>query len=443
MCIPSSSRRRVRGSALRLAAAMVAVVVLASGCVSGGSSTSGGAGSTKSATLTFWTINLKKNFNNYITGLITTYEQAHPGIKINWVDVPGADIATKLLASIASGDVPDVVNIDSSNLGPFADKMADLSKYFTASDLSDYQPGLVDSLRLNGGLRAIPWYNGGAPVGVYNMSIMKQVGFDPASPPTNYDQVLALGQKVYNATKVYGTNDIPSYVSGQWSILAYDGVPYLSTDKKQAAFDTQAGIDELTKFKTAYDAHAIAPGAVSADVRSFPQTLDNSKIAFQADAFPFVLTSLQTNSPTVYKNLAITKAPTTVDGKYLLLDQQTFAVPAASTHQAASADFIKFITNGANQLAFCKLVAIYPSTISTTKDQFFTANTDTSAVGQARKVILEELPNVIDGELGTGKDAELDMDLSNQVRAYMQGTISASKALSTAADAWNTALATQ
>jgi multiple sugar transport system substrate-binding protein/putative chitobiose transport system substrate-binding protein len=422
---------------------MVVVVVLASGCVSNGSSTSGGAGSTKSATLTFWTINLKKNFSTYITGLINTYQAAHPGIKINWVDVPGTDIATKLLASIASGDVPDVVNIDSNNLGPFADKMADLSKYFSASDLSDYQPGLVNSLRLDGGLRAIPWYNGGAPVGIYNMSIMKKVGFDPASPPTTYDQVLALGQKVYNATKVYGTNDIPSYVSGQWSVLAYEGVPYLSADKKQAAFDTQAGIDVLTKFKQAYTAHAIAPGAVSADVRSFPQTLDNGKIAFQADAFPFVLTSLQTNSPNVYKNLAITKAPATPDGKYLLLGQQSFAVPAASTHQAASADFIKFFTSGANQLAFCKLVPIYPSTVSTTKDPFFTSTTDTSPVGQARQVILSELPDLVDGELGTGKDAVLDTDLSNQVRTFMQGSTSASKALSNAAAAWNKELAAQ
>jgi putative chitobiose transport system substrate-binding protein len=436
----SSIRRAGPGATLRLVAALVAVVLLASACVGGGSS-KGDEGSTKSATLTFWTINLKKNFNSYITGLINSYQTAHTGIKINWVDVPGADIATKLLSAVASGDVPDVVNIDSNNLGPFTDKLSDLSKYFSASDLADYQPGLVDSLRLNNGLRAIPWYNGGAPVGVYNMSTMKKVGFDPASPPANYDEVLALAQKVYDQTKVYGTNGIPSYVSGVWNIPAYDGLPLLSEDKSQAAFNTPDGIAGLTKFKTAFDKHALAPGTVSADVRAFPQSLDNGKIAFQADAFPFVLTSLKENSPSVYKNLAVTKAPTTKDGKYLLLGQQTFAVPAASKNQAAAADYIKFITNGANQLAFCKLVPIYPSTVSTTKDAFFIQNTDTSPVGQARKVILEELPNLVDGELGTGKDAELSDELSNQIRAYMQGSVSASAALSKAADAWNKALA--
>jgi multiple sugar transport system substrate-binding protein/putative chitobiose transport system substrate-binding protein len=441
----NSVPRRSRAVALRVAVGLVGVAMLVAGCVStgGGSAAGGGSGSTTKATLTFWTINLKKQFSSYINGMITSYEKSHPGITITWVDVPGQDIATKLLSAIASGNVPDVVNVDSANLGPFTDKMADLSKYIPASALSDYEPGLLNSLRSNGALTAIPWYNGGAPVGLYDMSIMKKVGFNPAAPPTDYQQVLDLAQSVYDKTKVYGTNDIPSYVNGETAVLSYEGVPLLSADKKKAAFDTPAGMQVLNQFRQAYVHHAIAPGAVGPDSRTFPQTLDNQQIGFQADAFPFVLTSLQSNSPSVYKNIAVTKAPTTKDGKYLLLGQQTLAVPAASKHQAAAADFVKFVTDGANQLAFCKLVPIYPSTVSTTKDAFFTNVTDTSPLGQARKVIVEELPNLVDGQLGTGKDAELSDDLSQQIRPFMQGSTTASAALSTAAAQWNKALGAQ
>jgi putative chitobiose transport system substrate-binding protein len=432
-----------RSRGLRLGVALIAIALVASACVSGGGSGSdkGDTGSTKSAKLTFWTISLKKNFNDYITGMINTYEKAHPGIHINWVDVPGADIATKLLSALASGNVPDAVNIDSANQGRFHDQLADLSKYFSTSDLSDYQAGLLDALRSNGKLTAVPWYNGGAPVGIYNMSIMSKVGFNPDSPPTDYDQVLDLAQQVYVKTKVYGTNQIPSYINGLSAVLSYAGIPLVSADKKHAAFDTPQAEQVLKKFKSAYDSHAIAPGAITSDVRNFPQTLDNQQIAFQADAFPWFLNNIQTNSPSVYKNLVVTKAPTTADGKYLLLDQQTFGVPQASKNQAAAADFIKFVTNGANQLAFCKLVAIFPSTISSTKDPFFTNDTDTTPIGQARKVILEELPNLIDGELLTGKDAELSDALSEQVRSFMQGSVSAGDALSKAASEWNKALA--
>lgn len=438
----NSVARRGGRSLLRTAATVVTVGLLATACMSsGGSSGSGDAGSTKSATLTFWTINLKKNFNGYVTGLIDSYQKSHPGIKINWVDVPGADIATKLLSSIASGNVPDVVNIDSSNLGPFQDQMADLNRYIPPSVQADYQPGLLDSLRDGEKLTAVPWYNGGAPVGIYNMSVMSKVGFDPKSPPTTYDQVLDLAQQVYDKTKVYGTNEIPSYINGLTSVLSYEGIPLLSADKSKAAFNTPAAAKVLDKYKKAYDSHAIAPGAITADVRNFPQSLDNHQIAFQADAFPFNLTSLQANSPSVYKNVAVTKAPATATGEYKLLGQQTFAVPQKSKHQAAAADFIKFVTNGANQLAFCKLVAIYPSTISTTKDPFFTDTKDTSPIGQARRIILEELPSLVDSELGTGKDIELSDSLSKAVRSFMQGSGTASQALSSAAGQWDAALA--
>jgi multiple sugar transport system substrate-binding protein/putative chitobiose transport system substrate-binding protein len=432
-----------RTAPIRLAVLLAGVALLASACVSGGGSgsASGGAGSAKSATLTFWTINLKKNFNAYFTSLISSYEKSHPGVRINWVDVPGTDIATKLLSSLASGNVPDVVNIDSSNLGAFQDKMADLTKYFSAKDLADFEPGLLDSLRSNGKLTAIPWYNGGAPVGIYNMSVMKKAGFSPTSAPTSYAQVLSLAQQVYSKTKVYGTNDIPSYIDGFTSILAYEGIPLLSADKKQAAFNTPQAQQVLTQFKQAYDSHAIAPGAVSANIRDFPQNLDNGQIAFQADAFPFVLTDLQENAPSVYKNLAITKAPATADGKWLLLGQQTLAVPQASKNQAAAAAFIKFVADGKNQLAFDKLVAIYPSTISTTKDPFFTQNTGTSPIDEARKIIVQELPNLVDGQLGSGMDTQLSDDLSTDVRSFMQGTTGASQALGAAASQWNTALA--
>jgi multiple sugar transport system substrate-binding protein/putative chitobiose transport system substrate-binding protein len=433
-----------RVSAFWLAAVLSVSGLLATACVGGGDSSGGGqgaAGNKTNATVTFWTINLKKQFSGYITGLINSYEKAHSGVHINWVDVPGQDISTKLLAAIANGKVPDVVNVDSSNLGPFTDKMADLTKYFPAQSLSDYQPGLVDPLRSGKKLSAIPWYNGGAPVGIYNTSIMSKVGFSPASPPMNYDQVLSLAQKVYDKTKTYGTNEIPSYVNGESAVLQYSGVKLLSPDKKKAAFNTPQTAQLLEKFKKAYDSHAIAPGATTANTRSYPQSLDNHQIAFQADAFPFVLTSLQKNSPSVYKTLAITKAPATAAGKYLLLGQQTLAVPAASQHQAAAADFIKFATNGANQLAFCKLVPIYPSTKSTTKDAFFTSDKDTTPLGKARKVILEELPNVVDGELGTGMDAQLSDSLSKQIRSFMQGSTSASQALSTAANDWDKILA--
>src|SRR5690242_19860615 len=108
------SRRRALG------AGALALALMSSGCVAGTSgSTSGGQADDQpfEGEVEFWTINLKKNFGAYIDGLIAQYQKEHPKVTVKWVDVPGQDIATKLLAAVASGDVPDAVNIASSDLG--------------------------------------------------------------------------------------------------------------------------------------------------------------------------------------------------------------------------------------------------------------------------------------------------------------------------------------
>jgi putative chitobiose transport system substrate-binding protein len=200
-------------------------------------------------------------------------------------------------------------------------------------------------------------------------------------------------------------------------------------------------VQVLERFKQAYDKHGIAPGAITKDTRNYPQSIDNGQVAFTSSSLPFSLLNYQKNSPDIYKKLAVTKAVHTTDGKYLLAGQQTFAVPKASKHKQAASAFIKFITNAANQLAFCKLVTIYPSTISSAKDSFFTDITGNSLVDQARKITVEELPQLQDGQLGTGNDPQLLEDFSDQLAAYMQGQKSAQAALADAEKQWNHVLA--
>src|SRR3990170_7975250 len=63
-------------------------------------------------TLEFWTISLQPFFTDYVNGMIATYERTHPGIRIRWVDVQFAAIEQKLLASLAGGGAPHVVNLN-------------------------------------------------------------------------------------------------------------------------------------------------------------------------------------------------------------------------------------------------------------------------------------------------------------------------------------------
>ena len=239
-------------------AALMSLTLTLTGCVGGATPKTApeGNGNPDEGTVEFWTINLKKNFGDYVQGLIDSYEKKHPKVKIAWVDVPGADITTKLLAATASGKVPDLVNYTSDTVGLFSDAMTDLSTYFSKKDLSVYSPSLLNPLRQSGGkLAAIPWYNGGGgSIALWRTSVVAQAGFDAAKPPKTWDEMLAFAQKVHQATGIAGV-DAMAY-SG---VLQSDGVTLISPDKKKAAFNTPQAAAVLDEFKKYYDSGCHRP----------------------------------------------------------------------------------------------------------------------------------------------------------------------------------------
>ncbi|MFF0789012.1 ABC transporter substrate-binding protein [Streptomyces spiralis] len=426
------------GSLRRRTAVALAVVGLVTACTPGTQKSSDNAQDDSGpARIEFWTINLKKNFSGYIQGMIDRYHKDHPDVTVRWVDIPGADVKQKLLSAIASGDTPDVVNLTNIDLEQFVPSLADLGKYVTPEQREQYIPSLLAPLQRDGKLVAIPWYNGGAPIAVVNTDLVRKAGLNPHEPPKTFDEALSWGAKVHQANpKTYGMNGIPDA-----SILQMEGIDILSADRKKAAFNTPEAAAVLDKWRAGFKNGAIAPGATVKDERQYPQTLDNQQVAFSANTLPFNLLNIQKNAPDVYRKLEV--APGAVGGsrRYLLPDQQTFVVPAASKHRKAAADFTLYITNAANQTAFCKLVPIYPSTEESLKDPFFSTFKQGNLMDEARKVIAGELPKLKLGFYGTGKDDELNERFSEHIRAFLMGSKSAKQTLGETEKEWNDILA--
>jgi multiple sugar transport system substrate-binding protein/putative chitobiose transport system substrate-binding protein len=431
---PSTSRP---ARAWRALVASLVLLLSLSGCISGANA---GAGDDKPEStklggeVEWWTINLKANYGDYVQGLIDTYQKAHPGTTIKWVDVPGADLATKLLAALSSGEPPDLVNIASADLGRFQDSAADLHRYLTKEELDAYQPSLVKPLERDGKLTGLPWYNGGSPVAMYRKSALAGTSFDERNPPKTFDEFLDLAQEIKDKSGVAGVNLF------QWSlVLPYYGVDMVNSDRTKAAFNTGQTVDILNRWKAAYDSGAIAPGVVTKDIRNLPENLENRRVGFVLNQPATQLVNTQKNAPEVYSDIVVTASGRTKDGKLLLPGQQTFAIPSGSDNKATAADWLKFVTNADNQLAFCKIVAIFPSTKATLDDPFFDT-TGTDAISVARKIIVDTLPDLADEALGTSKDQQLRDMFDEQIRGFLQGAVDAKTALSNAEQQWNTEL---
>lgn len=437
--LPRITRSRTRRLLGGIAAGAALAMVL-SGCVPTGGSAEpkdlGPSPKELSGNISFWTINLKNGFADYINGLIDDFEAEHPNVTIDWVDVPGDQITSKLLAALSGKNVPDVVNVFSDGVSAVSSRLLDLTKVMSPEAIADFQPGLIEPFVVDGKQAAVPWYHSGVPVTIYRKSIMSQVpGFDISKPPATYDALLDLAEKTHDATGKYGANLIPTD-----SVFRYYGIPMLNEDLTKAAFNTPEAVKMLEKFKSAYSDGGIAPGATSAEGIP-PQWIDSGETGFVINT-PTILASIEKNSPSAYEDLELSVAPKTTDGKYLLTEIQTFVIPKETKNPYAAGAFLEFITNAKNQLDFSKLVAIYPSSTTAAKDPFFTEVSDGSRDGEARKLVADSLPDLdYAGSFGTTHDSELGKVFRQAMRDFLSGSQSASDALDALEAEWNEILA--
>lgn len=432
------SRNTRRGALRALTGVLLAASLALTGCVATNSTAEKpvAADGEISGEVEFWTINLRKNFQDYFENIIAEFEKENPDVTIKWVDVPGAEMQTKYLAALAAGNVPDAVNVDAKNFGQLAMTFTDLKDYFSEDELAAYQPGLVDGLMVDETLYGIPWYNSGTLVGVYRKSIVDQVGFDPSAPPQTWQEVLELATEVHEKTGIYGTNADPSL-----RVLQAMGIDFVNDDLTEASFATDDAADYVKLFQDAYASGAIAPGASAGDTKE-PQTIDNGQVAFAADMGPGQITTLEKNAPDAYNDIYVTTSPRNTDGKDQLPGQMGFSIPAKSENPDAAAAFIKYVTSAEAQLAFCELVPIFPSTVETLEAPLFVDNPGVTPAEQARQIVLDNFANAVDTtvSLPAGVPDQVRQDFITAMKETMRSGDDAKAALDEQQELWQTQL---
>lgn len=386
--------------------------------------------------LEFWTINLKKNFSDYIQGMLTEYEKNHTNVKINWVDVPGADVTKKVITSLSSNDVPDVINETALGYATLKsyDVILPMSDYVDKTAFDPYIDGLVATLSEGGKVMAIPWYSGGPFVGFINTEIYSKAGLDPNNPPKTFDQLLENGRIIHEKLpQVYGSNDFPVI----W-VLQAEGLPIVSEDKKTAVFNSEEHVKFIQKFVDAYKNGSLAPGSIGKDERNYQQKFDNGQTGQMGWWFASDINNWQKNSPEFLNNLKVVPAVEGKKGTIPMKDIQLFFVPKRTEYPKEAVDLALFVTNDANQLAFCKLVAIFGSSEAVLKDPFFSNIPTDTLQNQARKIMVDNAAKLSLNEVASLANSQQLIDIYNEeVRAALTGTKTVKEALDAAVAAWD------
>ncbi|MER6952120.1 sugar ABC transporter substrate-binding protein [Nonomuraea sp. NPDC000554] len=241
-----------------LAAALLATVAAVGGCATGGvpaakapklAQSSGSAG-TVSGKIQIWSWDVAAKA---LQRLAPAFEQAHPGTKVEVVDIGYDNAYDKITVGLKSGSgLPDIITLEDTAIAGYAENfpngLVDLTGV-ASTYKADFDPAKWAAASSAKGLYALPWDS--APVGLfYRRDYFKQAGVAPEAIAT-WDDLVKAGEKIKQATgKRLFVSDLTS-AAGFTTLLQQLGQGYFKDGK--VAVNSPAAIRALTLLKTLKD----------------------------------------------------------------------------------------------------------------------------------------------------------------------------------------------
>lgn len=218
----------------------MAAVLFMSGCKKAAPAAAGKA--SKEAKLTmFWWGNQTRNERTQ--KILSMFEAENPGVKFDPQFAEWADYWSKLAASSAGHQMPDVIQMDYSYLKQYAEKnlLVDLTPYTKDGtlDVSKVNKGILDSGSVNGKIYAI-CIGVNAPALLYNKTLLDKAGLTVKDNMT-LEEFLQLSAEIYKKTGVktdfgYGTNMVIDYLCRGEGATLFGDKKFNASEKDVSVF---------------------------------------------------------------------------------------------------------------------------------------------------------------------------------------------------------------
>ncbi|GAA5783915.1 sugar ABC transporter substrate-binding protein [Chitiniphilus shinanonensis] len=388
--------------------------------------------------LEFWTMNLAPKFNNYFEGAVAKFNAANPGLKAKWVDMNWDQIQPKLIASIAAGSPPALVNFNVPWVHEFAAQgnIVALDEYVGAAK-NVYSVGALKDVTVNGKMYAFPWYNSVSII-AYNKDIFAKAGVKAA--PKNFDELVAIAKQVKAKAGVAAFAPKLDNFEG-W--FYYAGLPMVQNGK--AVFNSPKHVAFVQKFADLYKAGVFPKDVFKMAFEQEIAAYNSGRIAMMTTA-PQALKRTETDAKAIYDKTEVAAFPTDAGQRAFGAWLMDFVVPKGTKSPADAAKLGLFLTSDEQQVAFSKATeSTFPSTKKANLDPYFQAGAKSAdVVERARAVAAKSMDNartltIPPGVLPDG--ASMNKKLQDEIQNAIEGRKPVKAALDEAAAAWNEKLA--
>lgn len=189
---------------------------------------------------------------------VTVFQEAHPNVTIE--PVGGALDTQQLLTAVASGNPPEVINVDRSQTGSWAgrgaiDPLDDLISR-DQFDLGQFYPVLIEQITFNGQVFGVPQFVN-VDLFFMNLDVLAEEGVDPeAVDPGNWEQLTQLGEQLHimEGNQVVRTGFDTKMQDGRlWLWSWANGAEPITADGAQANFTDPRVVEAVAWAKETVD----------------------------------------------------------------------------------------------------------------------------------------------------------------------------------------------
>ena len=346
-------KRRFIGTVALAAALGVAVSISAGGA----SSAENRAAAT---TLTVWLqVDAQKSWPGAVASATRAFKAQHPDVDVEVQYQLWTDHLTKLDASIAGNNAPDVVEMGNTEMmkymaaGAFADLSSAKARF---PNSKTWLKGLEGDGTYRGKLFGVPYYAGARAV-IYRKDYFRKAGIKKV--PTTLDQFTAAGKKLmkrFRNQRGFSAHYFPgmNWHAGLMFVYDYGGqIAVRKGGKWQATLDSPQAIRGLTKLKSVMKPLSRASKTTD-DAHPFPSVpFARDKVgSFIGNGWELPETFHEVRgNPALKPVVGAFPMPSHIKGRSMptLLGGSNIAVPVTSRNRSLAIDWIRAFTTTENQ----------------------------------------------------------------------------------------------
>lgn len=328
---------------------------------------------------------------------IAIFEKAHPNIKISYTPgLAGAEYTAKLLSTVASGTMPDVMFMMAGDYKTFVSKKAltDLTEKFSSEyPLDDFIESSKTIMQVDSKVYGVSSCTV-SPIVYYNKDVFDAAGVPyPSADPNNcwtIDEFREVAKKLTkgNIYGCYGLETIADTLAAQ--IISNNGNKF-TADLKKSAMNTPEVKEVLETILAVRKEDKSAPDATTLENvgMTATQMLQTGKVGMLIDGS----WSLQELSKS---GMNIGMAPLPSYGKALTTGQaHLHCIAASSPHQEEAWEFVKFLSGMEYQGALVKSGLWMPNRLSMYEPDAVAKWYDEKIHGDSYKLMLDYFKNAV------------------------------------------------